>query len=154
MKITRKNTYLKLSNFFLDKYSFESKLLTIESLFWKRLSSKRQNFPKRVFIINIPNNKFRVIFAILTWCLKQVQILNFSKIVLFFTGLFLDGTNSNTVEFCQKDLPKGSNAYGDWIFLNGSQNVLIEYQVHILLNISYLLVLFRLIDLIIRQVLK
>ena len=26
-------------------------------------------------------------------------------------------------------LPPDSNAYGDWIYLNGTQNVLIEYQV-------------------------
>jgi len=34
----------------------------------------------------------------------------------------------SSINFCDEKLPPDSNAYGDWIYLNGTQNVLIEYQ--------------------------
>lgn len=39
-----------------------------------------------------------------------------------------DSSKQNSINFCDEDLPPDSNAHGDWIFLNGTQNVLIEYQ--------------------------
>ena len=33
------------------------------------------------------------------------------------------------INFCQKELPADSDAYGDWIYLDGAQTALVEYQV-------------------------
>lgn len=32
------------------------------------------------------------------------------------------------INFCQKELPADSDAYGDWIYLDGAQTALVEYQ--------------------------
>lgn len=39
-----------------------------------------------------------------------------------------DEKQQGSFNLCQSDLPADSDAHGDWIFLNGSQNALIEYQ--------------------------
>jgi len=39
-----------------------------------------------------------------------------------------DEKRQTSFNLCQEALPADSDAYGDWIFLNGSQNALIEYQ--------------------------
>lgn len=40
----------------------------------------------------------------------------------------VEEAKQKSFNFCSESLPPDSNTYGDWIYLNGSQNALIEYQ--------------------------
>ena len=53
--------------------------------------------------------------------------------------IYLDEYQQSSINFCDDQLPPDSNAYGDWIYLNGTQNVLIEYQVTLYHQKPYLL---------------
>lgn len=55
------------------------------------------------------------------------------------TKLYSDEKQQGSFNLCQRDLPADSDAHGDWIFLNGSQNALIEYQVGTAVTQAYIL---------------
>ena len=48
----------------------------------------------------------------------------------FLKKIFLDEKRQSMINFCQKELPADSDAYGDWIYLDGAQTALVEYQVN------------------------
>ena len=59
-------------------------------------------------------------------------ILKLGRVIMsdFLKKIFLDEKRQSMINFCQKELPADSDAYGDWIYLDGAQTALVEYQVN------------------------
>lgn len=95
------------------------------SLKQNKTKTYKPNTVSKLHYAKYPCDFYHMLSDFLTVLISQNKLVrNYLE-----TKLYSDEKRQGSFNLCQRDLPADSDAYGDWIYLNGSQNALVEYQV-------------------------